>query len=53
MIKNETIHAMVSVTLSDHSAKIAEIIKNNLAPGKLREEISKFHHNDIARRSRS
>ena len=48
MIKNETIHAMVSVTLSDHSAKIAEIIKNNLAPGKLREEISKFHHNDIA-----
>lgn len=33
---------------NDFSAEIVKIIRNNLAPGKMREEICKYHEKDIA-----
>lgn len=37
-----------NVSASDFSAEIIGIIRSNLAPGKMLEEICKYHENDIA-----
>lgn len=37
-----------TVSTPDYCGEIVKVIRSNLAPGKLREEISKFHEKDIA-----
>lgn len=50
MSKNNIINVSVNtnVPLIDFSTKITEIIRSNLAPGKMQEKIRKYHEKDVA-----
>ena len=48
MNKDNNINVSVNMAASDHSAEIADIVRNNLSPGKMREEICRYHEKDIA-----
>lgn len=48
MNKNHFILVPANASVSDVSAEIIGVIRNNLAPGKMQEEIGKYHEKDIA-----
>ena len=48
MNKDNNINVSVNMAVSDHSVEIADIVRNNLSPGKMREEICRYHEKDIA-----
>lgn len=48
MNKKNFIHVPTNASASDVSTEIIRIIRNNLAPGKMQEEIGKYHEKDIA-----
>ena len=48
MNKDNNINVSVNMAVSDHSVEIADIVRNNLSPGKMREEICRYREKDIA-----